>query len=101
MSSDGGDDPSRATTFDRLGQPKVLSGKNRWGKTRSAWAGKVLEEAEEETSRQGLLRSAQAPAGNVHRKLASLAQDRAAWSAWVNRWYASKGWWSYDLRETQ
>ena len=88
----GGDDPMRAATYDRFGQPKCLAGTARWGRSRASWSEEVLTEVEEEMRRQGLLRGLGTGSGNINCAIAEAAQDRAAWAGWVGRWYNERDW---------
>ena len=94
------DDPTRAATYDRFGQPKVLGGKARWGACRAAWTEKVQQEAAAEISEQGRLFPGGGPPGNIYRRIAEIAQDRVSWAAWIEDWYKKQGWWSYDTRSS-
>ena len=94
-----GKDPLRATTYDRFGQPKMLSGTARHGGMRKCWAPEVMESAVQELQGQGSLTPGaydfNGGPGHPYARVSVLAQDRQAWRDWVSRWYGNLGWWCY------
>ena len=90
----GGNDPLRATTYDRFGQPKTLAGTARWGGRRKGWAEEVLNEAMSELKAQGHLVPPRGggPVGHDCARTATLAQDRVVWREWTQTWYKGRSW---------
>ena len=83
----------RAATFDRLAQPKALSGVNRWGGRRLGWAEEVMGRAKTALRQQGLINNAGAgPQGHVNARIWNIAQNRESWAGWINRWYKQCDW---------
>ena len=94
-----GEDPLRATTYDRFGQPKAIGGTRRQSKMRKSWAHEVIQSAAHVLGEQGALVPDRgvfhSGPGHPYAKVSWLAQDRQAWSDWISRWYENTGWWDF------
>jgi len=86
-----GDDPQRASTFDRFGFPRVLGGANRVGAPRKLWSKETVTAAAAAwvTVSGGTGAGGRTPGP---KKLAALAADRGAWRRWVEGWFKDRGW---------
>ena len=96
-----GADTMRAVTYDRFGQPKVLSGGARIGVARKSWAVEVMKGATDILRSQGRLsRAGAAPTGHEYAQVTALAQHREAWSSWVDQWFRELDWRDFTDRSS-
>jgi len=87
-----GADPLRAVSYDRFACPKELRAKRKAGDQRLKWTVEMVKQVEEALTHLGIMAAWSGEKGNVHGKIAALAQDRLSWNRWCDRWIKTQDW---------